>query len=489
MARRLRARGLWRFANACISNALRLESALRKSPPRGNCGGTACQYTAYGKEIRGNRGHSSTGMDKKGNFVTGEIDKKTKGAWVLHHAKKIQATTNQDFDGIAFAGKCGTLLSAMSGSDQATLTLKRVEALAKANHLSPKTELPAILNELARQKLIAQGSDAVEVLGLTGHSVLEHTTTIFEESKPDAHENAVITVSELASELPLSSQRAVEYISDIHKLSSTEARNTLDLGQKIRFFDAESISATDQLLFNGNLFRREDAKKVNAVLSSLKSSDAAHLTEVNAKLQEVGCLPIASVESVLGAELFQRLHSIGMFDVNMVGNESGKSYFVTRPAAFSKFTNSIADDALDLAKAFVASLTYGMTISSYYRGRIQMISLLMKKLIAGGTVGPATAIGSDYQVLEQRGVVRVRPADGGMFTMKLLKPDVGRLALAVIEQGNITAEAVDLLPGAKVTEYLSPETTREVVRKDSTEAVKINAKKLLSEIRTGGLSR
>ena len=72
-----------------------------------------------------------------------------------------------------------------------------------------------------------------------------------------------------------------------------------------------------------------------------------------------------------------------MFDVNVVGNESGKNYFVTRPAAFSKFTNTIADDALDLAKALVASLTYGMTVSSYYRGRIQMIS--------GGSVGPATA--------------------------------------------------------------------------------------------------
>ncbi len=417
------------------------------------------------------------------------IDQKTKGAWVLHHSKKLQATTSQDFDGIAFAGKCGVLLSAISGEQQAVLSQKRVVALARANHLSPKTELPAILAELTRQKLILQGSGAIDVLGLTGHKVLEHTSTIFDESEHDAHEDAVIAVSELASESPLSNKAAAQYVSDMYKLPASEARTTLELGSKIRFFDAESISSSEQLLFNGNLFRREDAKKVSAILSALKPSEAALLTEINAKLQEAGCLPMNSVTGVLGQDLFKRLHSIGMFDVSIVGNESGKNYFVTRPAAFSKFTDSIADDALDLAKAFVASLTYGMTVSSYYRGRIQMVSALMRKLIAGGTVGPATAIGNDYQALEQRGVIKVTPADGGMFTMKLLKPDVGRLALTVIEEGDITAEAVSHLPGAKVTEYVTPEATREIQRKDSTEAVKIQARQLLNEIRTGGLSR
>jgi hypothetical protein len=421
--------------------------------------------------------------------MTNQIDQKTKGAWLLHHTRKLQATTSQDFDGIAFAGKCGMLLSAISGERQDTLPLKRVQALARVNHLSPRTDLPSILDELSRQKVIQQGADAIEVLGLTGHNVLEHAATIFDETEHDTHEDAVIAVSEIASESPLSDQSVAQYISDTYRLSSLEAKTTLELGSKIRFFDSESISPTEQLLFNGNLFRRQDAKKVNAILSALKQNEAQLLREINIKLQEAGCLPLNSVTRVLGQDLFQRLHSIGMFDVSIVGNENGKNYFVTRPAAFSKFSDSIADDALDLAKAFVASLTYGMTVSSYYRGRIQAISLLMKKLIAGGTVGPATAIGSDYQALEQRGVVKVTPAEGGMFAMKLLKPDVGRLALAVIEEGDITAQTVPNLPGAKVTEYITPEATREVQRKDSTEAVKIKARQLLSEIRTGGLSR
>ena len=192
---------------------------------------------------------------------------------------------------------------------------------------------------------------------------------------------------------------------------------------------------------------------------------------------------------MLGKDLFARLHSIGMFDVSVVGNEGGKSHFVTRPAAFSKFTDSIADDALDLAKALVASLTYGMTVSSYYRGRISAVSLLMNKLIAGGSVGPATAIGNDYQALEHKGVVKVTPTNGGMFAMQLLKPEVGRLALSVIQDGDITAESISQLPGAKVTEYINPEVNRELQRKNSTDAVRIKARNILNEIRTGGLAR
>lgn len=417
------------------------------------------------------------------------MDKKTQGAWLLHHSRKLQATTNQDFDAIAFAGKTGTLLSAISAEKQGVVTQKRLEALARANHISPKTEMPAIITELARQRLVMPGINGVDVLGLTGHSVLEHTARIFEESPHEAHEDAVIVVSEIASENPTTDKAATEFLSDKFKLSGQAVKDTLNLAGTIGFFDFEPISDKEKLLFNGNLFRRDDARKINGVLSSLKPGEGNLLREVNSKLQQTGCLPLDAVLKMLGQELFARLHSIGLFDVSVVGNDKGKSHFVTRPAAFSKFSDSIADDALDLAKALVASLTYGMTISSYYRGRIQMISKLMNKLIGGHSVGPATAIGNDYQALELKGVVAVLPAEGGMFTMKLLKPEVGRLALAVIEEGDITAESVTHLPGARVTEYIAPEANREVQRKNASDAVKLNTRNLLQEIRTGGLKK
>ncbi len=417
------------------------------------------------------------------------MDKKTKGAWILHHTQKLQTTTSQDFDAIAFAGKCGSLLSAISAANQAQIPRARLYALARANNISPMTEVPAILDELARQKLIDRGAGAVEVLGITSSSLLEHTSTIFDEAEHEGYEDAVLDVSDAASEAPLTDRQAIAKISDEFQLPSANAASLVRLASGIGFFDSEPVSDRESLLFNGNLFRRDEAKKINAVLASLKPAEASKLREVNERLQAAGCLPLKTVADALSQPLFEKLHSIGLFDVSVVGNEAGKNWFVTRPAAFSKFSNSIADDALDLAKALVASLTYGMTISSYYRGRIQLVDALMRKLIAGGSVGPATAIGNDYQALELKGVVQVSPATGGMFTMRLLKPDVGRLALAVIQEGNITTETVAQLPGAKVTEYVNPERTREHRRRESAPAVKVSARNLLNEIRTGGLAR
>ncbi|WP_227746666.1 hypothetical protein [Yersinia enterocolitica] len=96
------------------------------------------------------------------------MKKKVKGAWIIHHAKKVQTTTSQDFDSISFAGKCGSLLSAISADTQEQLNTRRLEALAKANYISPKTELPSILDELERQRLILKGAGGIEVLGITG---------------------------------------------------------------------------------------------------------------------------------------------------------------------------------------------------------------------------------------------------------------------------------------------------------------------------------
>ena len=417
------------------------------------------------------------------------MDKKTQGAWLLHHGKKLQVTTNQDFDAIAFSSKAGTLLSAISGEVQGVVTQERLEALARANHISPKTEMPTIVAELQRQRLLLPGHGGVEVLGLTGHSVLEHTARIFDESDHELHEEVVLHIADMASESPTTDISAVELLSDQFKLPNQNVRDTLVLAGSLGFFDSEPISNKENLLFNGHLFRRVDAHKINGVLSSLKPAEAVLMREATAKLQDVGCLPLAAVTKILSDDLFARLHSIGLFDVSVVGNDKGKSHFVTRPAAFSKFSDSIADDALDLAKAFVASLTYGMTVSSYYRGRIQMISALMNKLINGHSVGPATAIGNDYQALEHKGVVKVSPTNGGMFTMKLLKPEVGRLALAVIQEGDITGQTINSLPGARVTEYIAPEENREFQRKNSSEAVRLNTRKLLQEIRTGGLKK
>jgi len=177
----------------------------------------------------------------------------------------------------------------------------------------------------------------------------------------------------------------------------------------------------------------------------------------------------------------------GFIDENSIGNESGTYSFITRPAAFTKFTNSAADDAFDLAKAFVTSLTYGVISSPHGRGRIRMIEALMQKLIDGLWVGPATAIGQDYKVLEMKGVIEVKSVGEDLFYMRLLKKGVGKLALLVITEGEVIGAPLLELPGVSATKYLGPEANRTVVRKRQAEPLKQEVAQILSDLRTGGL--
>lgn len=251
-------------------------------------------------------------------------------------------------------------------------------------------------------------------------------------------------------------------------MTNTEVDELLNQTEQIGFIDSEEIDNNQKLYFNGNLFRNTDANKINKVLSSLSSEDQNRIARFNDMLDSSGCMPHKFALNILGNNLLEKVQSIGLYDINSVSNGVEITYFVTRPSSFCKYGNPLIEDALDLAKAFVASLSYGMIYSSSYRGHISMLTALLNRLIQGQWVGPATAIGQDYQILEYKRVVEL-VADKtypNRFYMRLLKKDVGEIALKVLNFGNASEEI--LLHGSKILAYEKPEKNRMVVRKKQT---------------------
>ncbi len=418
-----------------------------------------------------------------------DIDKKIQGAWIIHHTDKLQDVKNasNDYEAINLAGKCGLLLSSLAASEEQFISQAKLETLARAININRRTELPGILSELENQKLIIRNSTGIHILGLTTTTTLEYTTSIFYDSNPDNYEVAVIDLSEKTSELPIAEQTAKEYISDTYKIPNTKVEELLIASEQIGFVDVESVDTSRKLIFNGNLFRRDEVRKINAICSSLSEFKVKKIQELDETLRNQGCVPLNIGHQILGEKLFKQLQSIGLYDVNTVNNERGDFNFVTKPSAFSRFGNATVEDAFDLAKAFVTSLTFGMTQSSPDRGKITMIQKLMQKLINGEWIGPATAIGQDYQMLEIRGVVQVKPSQQypNRFLMKLLKKDVGELALKVITSGDISTEVLLTLPSASIIGYTGPERNRAYERKLQAPQIQSNVGELLDVLRTG----
>jgi len=321
------------------------------------------------------------------------------------------------------------------------------------------------------------------VLGVTTSSVVQHAAGVYDELSPSDLENAALAFSEVASQAPLRQKESATYLGDKLKLTSGQAANLLEQAENVGFVDFEDLGG-DKVYFNGNLFRRDQIEKTQAVLNSLTKEDRQKVLEVDELLKKHGCVTVMEVTKVLGVSLLEKLNAISMFDVNVVNNDQENVAFVTKPAAFSKFGNPLIEDALDLAKAFVSSLTYGMTRSTYARGRITMIEKLISALIKGRWVGPVDAIGQDYRALEMKGVVEVRDSGWRGYEMRLLKKDVGQIALEVIRAGD-ASEAVLNLPGATVTGYVGPEANRAAGRRKQQVASKKATRDIIMALRTG----
>lgn len=425
---------------------------------------------------------------KEAALITDEKQKENMGAWVIHHGRKLifDVSGPAEFSAINAAAKAATLLAKIGQTDEAVLDKKRIKAIAQGANIDPKLELKSILEILEKRRLIDQSNEEVSVLGVTTRGSLSQAYDIFLDSEPSNREFASIGLSEIASRAPVLRSKASEIISDTFKLSSANTTDFLDHAERIGFVDKEG-SGADELLFNGNLFRKDSVNKTLLVLSSLHATEQSAVNDVAEQLRKKGCLEVDYVKDILTTQLFEKLVAAGLYDLNGVTNEQGCYTYVTSPEAFHKFVSPMVDDCFDMAKSLVAALTYGMNRRSGNQGRINNLPALLRKLISGHEVGPTTSIGKDYRVLEIDGVVRLRASETrkDLFYLRLLKKEVGELALQVLTQGNAYETSLTELPAASMTGYVSPEENRIQTRKRQSQRSKQGTMDILENLRSG----
>lgn len=421
-------------------------------------------------------------------MTTESIGKEVTGAWIIHHGRKLMMDANgsAEFPALDESAKAATLLAKLGQTEQTTIALNEVRAIAVSSGLNPRHELSGLLQVLQKKRLIEQTDSDVAIVGVTTRGTLANACDIFDEAEPTQYEQASITLAELSSDAPVRRAEISEQIGDAHKLSSAQVQDFLARAEAIGFVDHEGVGS-DGLLFNGNLFRRESVAKTQKVLTSLSDAEGKLVAEVADLLSKRGCLDVTQIEKILSKPLFEKLSAAGIYDLNQVTNEAGNHVYVTSPSAFHKFVDPVVDDCFDMAKSLVAALTYGMNSRPSTQGRIDMLPALLGKLINGAEIGPATAIGQDYRVLEINRVVQLRqsPSYQGRYYMRLLKKEVGQLALQVLTQGNATAQSLSDLPSAPMSGYIGPEDNRISVRKNQSAISKKTTRDVLEAVRGG----
>tara|TARA_A100000171_G_scaffold652_1_gene853 strand:- start:1762 stop:3018 length:1257 start_codon:yes stop_codon:yes gene_type:complete len=416
------------------------------------------------------------------------MDKNTKGAWIIHHGRKIHGNTNgaAEYSAIDIAAKSAGLLSRMAGSDETQLSSDKVINLAKVGGLNPKTELNACLDQLESQKVIDRSANGtVAVLGVTTKTALAHASDLYDRNDPQAYEEASLGIGEVVSNSPTLLSDAAEFISDTYEITAHDTAEFLEQASTLGFIDSDD-DKDNPLLFNGNLFRRDTVSKTKKVLDSLSSEEQTKLVEFEEILKRQGAVHLKESNKILGDSLLSKLRSAAVFDENIVSNEGGDHSYITSPGAFNKFVNPLIDDAFDHAKALVSALSYGMTRSAANRGKIWGVNFILRKLIAGHWVGPVPAIGKDYRALELERVVETRPQGYG-YAMRLLKREVGEIAQQVLAIGQASDGGLEDFPSAQVTGYTAPEAARTAFKqRKELQPTNKQMRSLISAVRSGG---
>lgn len=404
------------------------------------------------------------------------MEQNTKGAWLLAQSKCLDAYTGigaSRLEKISFAGHTGRLYNLLRRNIEEdpnpVVPQNTVEEICKLNNIdfpTRKTGLD-VLKQMGRVDISSNGD--ICVLGATSRAVLETTADIFDSHNPSIDEIAVLELSEKVADKPSAKQEAIEFISDTHKISEKQTSSIIDICKSMTIID-EATQKDKTLLFNTNTFRDgRYAEKAYAVLNTLTTTEMSSFTEIQQKLSAKGAISDIEALQILGISLYNRLIGIGLFDRLEVNNPTESVGYLTSPKDFQKYGRPFEEDPIDDSKALLASLTYGQTRRHHVEGQISMPRALLSALIAGKEIGGqwgVQAIGEDYRELEQRQVVQVKKVTNNRYRMKLLKKDVGEIALAII-QGAVPAEEAVLRDGRAAVNFKGPHNTRTEVRRKS----------------------
>jgi hypothetical protein len=296
------------------------------------------------------------------------------------------------------------------------------------------------------------GSYTVEERIGVGAPVLEVTSRLLARLGPSPVEACALASAELAGTMPLTERDHRDALiqaghpEEVHQEAFSHLR-AIGLLRNV-----PSSSLNQDVLFSPHVWGAEavDIAKFMAKLPSAEREQLAGLA--GATLMRPG-LPVERL--AVDSKLLAGARKVGLIDGARVHTKAGERVFAFPPDLDRRFGLERSDAAHE-RKLFVAHILNGHFYGTRSRGRIDDPIVLVNAMINRGTVGPATAIGHEYPLLESAGIVRARDNGRGLYFLDLVKTDVAQDSLqllrAALEGGGGEASANSLsglwLPGS-----------------------------------------
>jgi len=385
------------------------------------------------------------------------MDDTERGYWVIANHKHLitfaeEAHNRDEFEATDIAGKAGLFLAQLRG--QGRIPFEKVVNLAKKARI-PKvilvdTILPKLRNVTDGRIDFDKDLTAVEEHIDTEATLFSATGVLHKSLGPSDIDSGSLETLSYTSSMPRNETELSTRLEDLG-MNEEKASACLSIQSDFELVKVfRHYGLPEPVYFNEYIWRC-DPQKIAFAISKLEAEQKQTIEKI---------VEICKGHQGFPAELFREEESIiNLADsvglVDMVDIQSGDG--VTKPFIFTphlrseESPTSLSNDLLGDIKLFLASIGFGERYSKISRlGDIRREKTInfVKMLIREGGAGDATAIGIDYVMLEERGIIRIMPTatlPRGRYKMILLRPEVARLALKAIETAS-TLEKSGLVP-------------------------------------------
>lgn len=377
--------------------------------------------------------------------ATTALDATSRAGRLTDFSLRIQRHGRLDRDSVvAFA--------AFANLSEADLSLWALESLRAAGSVILRRDPSGRVVEVEEQIGVATG-------------LLEQAAALWESFGPNDVERAIIACADQLMYAPLTRTD--------HRTRLSAAGFREDLHPRV----FAVLAALGLLRKEHSARLREDVLYSPYVWGSEAVGIAEFLHHLPANEREIAAdlhravaeRPGVSLETLAqSAPLVASARKVGLIHATRVVTTAGQERAFGFSPALDGQLGGGSGDIVNDRKLFTAHILYGHRYGFPGTGRILDPVVLVRAMLNRGTVGPATAITTDYPSLEARGIVAVEMVAGTrMANLRLVRRDVAEDSLRLLEQalggaGGATAPAARSIESLWVpgVEMVSPERDR-----------------------------
>lgn len=373
------------------------------------------------------------------------------GKLIISTAKRLKAYAIGDrkiagyFSATTVSGRAGLLASALR--NHKSLSGKRFHALCLEEGFNRNDVRVTLIPWLRREGLAEVHSvdgepTSVTSLILLYEAILRAVTHMFEDLDPTVEERGALLVLDIVSSLPSPESVVLQVLSG--EISEQTAISSLKLAKSYHIVETYAGKGRGETILYSPRVWRNAMGRVAQALSSLTPDERAGIQFLVDSVRKYQGYPGDVLRSVAAKHGITNMLDLGI-GVGLIvetwielGGGNRRS-FLTTPHFHADMAAEHGDDVCDRVKLFLDSIRNGQHYGLPWTGRITDPSRLLQKLINTGEIGPCTAIGRDYTMVERAGIVDVKRSKSkpGLYIMNLVQEDTVQQVYEVITKGQV----------------------------------------------------